>query len=129
VTVPSRASSIQKYSETNQKQFNAVFSLGKRYYFIRRQIVIPELPRDLAGQLEVEAELKKALEDAKSAYEAAKKEFRVAMEHCDDLGLTHPDGATSFSQVAKAHNHTFVVYSRALFAFNHFILRGKLPED
>jgi len=91
--------------------------------------VIPELPRDLAGKLEVEAELKKALEDAKSAYEAAKKEFRVAMEHRDDLGLTHPDGVTSLSQVAKAHNHTFVVYSRALFAFNHFILRGKLSGD
>lgn len=75
----------------------------------------------------MEARLLGAVVHAKIEYEESKKEFEIAKQRSEDVGLQHADGCLSLSQAVRKQRITFRHYMEALRRFNRFILDKKHP--
>jgi hypothetical protein len=67
------------------------------------------------------------MEDGKTSYDRAKREFNKAREIQQDMGAGHPDG--SLLRVTRLQREAFEAYRVALMTYNSFVVDGELPEE
>lgn len=69
---------------------------------------------------DVQAQLNKAVEAAKAAYESAKTQYAISV---------HSGEITAIERAANEKNDAFWNYHRVLGEFSAFILHDKLPDS
>jgi len=72
------------------------------------------------------AQLREQLEQAKTVYDGAKRDYDRAVDLMRDLGKAHPDG--SIRPATRAVTHALQDYKKALNDFNNFLLRNISPS-
>jgi hypothetical protein len=64
--------------------------------------------------------LRREVQAAKAAFEAAKRDHEAAIQRMKELGMTHPDG--SVRHATRVYTFTLERYRKALWEYNRFIL-------
>jgi hypothetical protein len=78
------------------------------------------------AETDIEQQLTKALEQAKTAYESAKHECARLRDCATDLGQAHPDGAYAYQQALERLSAATEHYKSSLIVFNRFVI-GRKP--
>ena len=86
----------------------------------------------------IEERLRAEFQEAKTAYDAATATYQGAVQRCDELERASQQGKMKLGSVAtgpsitlalKEQHDAFKSVSRALKAFNDFVLYGELPDE